>query len=112
MPLRPVSPPARHAAALLLALFGVSPAHALLRFNDGRDQVYVTAFVGAGYDSNVFTSSTGNNEDLIISGGAGIEYARKAGLIGVNASLGWSFGTFSTFSDEDFLNPAMSNVLL
>ncbi len=108
MPLRPVSPAARRAAALLLALLGVSPAHALLRFNDGRDQIYVTAYVGAGYDSNVFTSSSGNNEDLIISGGAGIEYARKAGLIGVNASLGWSFGTFSNFSDEDFLNPSMS----
>lgn len=108
MPLRPVSPAARRAATLLLVLLGVSPAHALLRFNDGRDQIYVTAYVGAGYDSNVFTSSSGNNEDLVISGGAGIEYARKAGLIGVNASLGWSFSTFSTFSDEDSLNPAMS----
>ena len=108
MPLRPASPAARRAAALLLVLLGASPAHALFRFNDGRDQVYVTAYVGAGYDSNVFTRSSGNNGDLVISGGAGIEYARKAGLIGVNASLGWNFGTFATFSEEDFLNPTMS----
>ncbi|MCU0792151.1 MAG: outer membrane beta-barrel protein [Opitutaceae bacterium] len=99
---------ARSAAAALLLLCAVPSAHALLRLNDGRDQVYVTAFVGAGYDSNVFTSGTGDNADVVITGGAGLEYSRKAGLIGVNANLGWNFGRFSTFTDEDFLNPSAS----
>jgi hypothetical protein len=88
-------------------LIAALPAHALLRFNDGRDQVYVTAYVGAGYDSNVFTSSA-RQDDLIISGGAGMEYARKAGLIGVNGALKWDFGSFSTYSSEDYLNPSAS----
>ncbi len=103
-----LSSSARHAAAVLALLCAASPAHALFRFNDGRDHVYVTAYVGAGYDSNVFTRSTGDNGDLVISGGAGVEYARKAGLIGVNASLNWNFGRFSTFTEEDYLNPSAS----
>jgi hypothetical protein len=91
----------------LLALLAPLPAHALFRFNDGRDQVYVTAYIGTGYDSNVFASKDASS-DLVITGGAGMEYARKAGLIGVNASLGWDFGTFDSFSTEDFLNPSAS----
>ncbi len=102
-----ISPVTRSLAASLLAAFAALPAHALFRFNDGRDQVYVTAYVGAGYDSNVFTSAKGQ-DDLIISGGAGMEYARKAGVIGVNGALKWDFGSFSTYSSEDFLNPSAS----
>jgi hypothetical protein len=107
MRLRPSFFVPRHAAVGLLALIGALPAHALFRFNDGRDQVYVTAYVGAGYDSNVFTSSAAE-DDLILSGGAGMEYARKAGLVGVNGSLKWDFGTFMTHSSEDYLNPSAS----
>ncbi|MBC8008498.1 MAG: outer membrane beta-barrel protein [Burkholderiales bacterium] len=97
----------RAAAALLLAL-SAAPAHALLRFDESRNQVYVTGYVGVGYDSNVFTNDQPGNGDMIISGGAGMEFARKAGLIGVNASLGWDFGNFATFTEENFLNPSMS----
>ncbi len=99
--------PRRAAAGALLSLLTALPAHALLRFNEGRDQIYVTAYVGAGYDSNVFTRADSDG-DLTITGGAGMEYSRRAGLIGVNASLGWDFGTFATFSSEDFLNPSAS----
>ena len=91
-----------------LALLCNVPAHALLRLNDGRDNVYVTAYVGTGYDSNVFGRSSGQNGDLLISGGAGMEYARKAGLIGVNASVSWDMGNFTTFVAESFLNPSAS----
>lgn len=110
MPSTPTSGRAgrRAAAALLLALAAASPAHALFRFNEGRDQVYVTAYVAAGYDSNVFSSGSGDNADLVFTGGAGMEYSRKAGLIGVNARLGWDFGTFDSFSSEDYLNPRAS----
>lgn len=97
----------RGAVAALLALLATTPAHALFRFNDGRDQIYVTAYVGAGYDSNVYTSSDGE-DDFIISGGVGMEYSRKAGLIGVNGSLGWDLGRFSTLTSEDFINPSAS----
>lgn len=98
----------RRLGAVLAGAIAATPAHALLRFNDGRDQVYVSAYVGAGYDSNVFSSGAGDNSDVVVSGGATLEYARKAGLIGVNASLGWDFGTFTNFSSEDYLNPSAS----
>lgn len=98
----------RATAVVLLTSLVAAPAHALLRFNDGRDQIYVTAYVGAGYDSNVFSNGAGDNADLVLTGGAGIEYARKAGLIGVNARLGWDFGSFDSFSSEDYLNPRAS----
>ncbi len=98
----------RALAATLLPLLTAAPAHALLRLNDGRDQIYVTAFVGVGYDSNVFTNSQSGNDDLVITGGVGIEYTRKAGLIGVDARLGWEFGSFTDFGSEDYLNPAAS----
>lgn len=96
------------AVSALLPLLAAIPAHALLRFNDGRDQIYVTAYVGVGYDSNVFTNGQSGNDDMVISGGAGIEYARKAGIIGVNATVGWDFGSFANFSEEDYVNPSMS----
>lgn len=91
----------------LLACLAPLPAHALFRFNEGRDQVYVTTYVGTGYDSNVFANKNASG-DLVINGGAGMEYARKSGLIGVNASLGWDFGNFASYSNEDFLNPSAS----
>ncbi|MCX6937912.1 MAG: outer membrane beta-barrel protein [Verrucomicrobia bacterium] len=105
--------PLRALASLALVLLVGSEARALLRFNDSKEQVYVTAYVGAGYDSNVFSRGTGAGGgapggDLLISAGAGMEYARKAGLIGVNASLGWDLGNFTTFTSENFLNPSAS----
>lgn len=95
----------RAAACALLALVAALPAHALLRFNDGRDQVYVTAYIAAGYDSNIYTTADAVN-DFTITSGAGVEYARKAGLIGVNASLSWDFTSFLENSDENSLNPS------
>jgi hypothetical protein len=108
MSARLAAPTCCRAGVLLLALLSAPRAQALLRFNDSRDQIYVTAYIGAGYDSNIFSRGDGSNGDMYITGGAGLEYARKAGLIGVNASLGWDFGSFDTFSDEDFVNPNMS----
>lgn len=102
------TPALRSGSAGLFALLATAPsAHALLRLNDGRDQVYVTAYAGVGYDTNIFTSKNAES-DLVVSGGAGMEYSRKAGLIGVNGSLGWNFGSFATFSSENFLNPSAS----
>jgi hypothetical protein len=104
----PVRTHKRFAAATLLGLFTAHNAQALLRFDDSRNQVYVTAYAGVGWDSNIYANPNGDNADLLVSGGAGMEYSRKAGLIGVNASLGWDLGTFSNFSGEDFLNPSAS----
>jgi hypothetical protein len=97
----------REAVALLLALFASPPAQALLRFNDGRDQVYVTAYIAAGYDSNIYTRADAE-ADLILTSGVGLEYTRQAGMIGVDATLAWALNTFSDNPDEDFSRPSAS----
>lgn len=79
---------------------------ALIKFNEGRDQIFVTGTVSIGYDSNIFSSSA-NEGDVVTQSSLLLEYARRAGLIAVNADVGWNFGRFSEYSSEDFSNPTM-----
>ncbi|HTQ29748.1 MAG TPA: outer membrane beta-barrel protein [Opitutaceae bacterium] len=94
--------------ALLLALVvgGIfpAPAHALLTFNDGHDQLFVTGNAGMVFDSNIFANSSAHS-DTIYSGGAGLEYKRHAGIISADASAGLSTSRFDKFSSEDFSDP-------
>ncbi len=89
-------------AALLVA---VRPAQAFLRFNDGTDQIFVTGTMTMGYDSNIFASKGGAG-DSTTSGSLSLEYQRRAGYIGVNASLAWNVGRFGKHTAEDFANPS------
>jgi len=82
-------------------------AAALLDFNDGHDKVTVSAEYGITYDSNLFVHAGGPGDyDQSLSLGA--NYTRRAGLIGVNASLSVSTARFTKFSSEDFTNPSLS----
>lgn len=81
-----------------------APVHALVRWNEGKEQVHVNLGVNAAYDSNIFTAAGGEG-DLIYTGNLSLEYQRRAGLIGVNGSIGFNVGRFDQFSDEDFQNP-------
>jgi hypothetical protein len=80
------------------------PAKALLEFNDGRDRIAVTAGYGISYDSNLFAHSGGGG-DYNQSLSLGVNYTRRAGLIGVNGSIGVSTGRFNRYTGEDFTNP-------
>ena len=91
-------------AAMMLA---TSSARALVRFNDGKDQIYVTGTVAYGIDSNIF-SSKGGGGDSTFNFGLNVEYQRRAGIIGVNAAMGWDLWRFDKFPSENFLNPHMS----
>lgn len=84
-----------------------SSAHALVRFNDGRDQVFVSASYSWAYDTNIFASNEGGS-DSVSSGNVRIEYTRRAGIIGVNASLAYDISRFQEYKDENFANPSMS----
>lgn len=78
---------------------------ALLDFNDGRDQVTVSATYGITYDSNLFAQAGGagdSSQSLTL----GANYTRRAGLIGVNASLSVTSSRFQKFYGEDFNNPS------
>jgi len=84
-----------------------SKSYALVKFNDGRDQIFITASLGGGYDSNISASNTSEG-DFFTTSSLLLEYSRNAGLIGVNGSIGWNLGSFASNSDQDFSNPTMS----
>jgi outer membrane receptor protein involved in Fe transport len=96
------SPRAWMRAALFVAPFVT--AHALVKFNDGHDEIFVTGTVGVGYDSNIF-GYNGGEGDTTYNASLDLEYTRKAGMLGVNAGLGWDFSKFQEFTSEDFANP-------
>jgi hypothetical protein len=87
-----------------LILAPLVPAHALVKFNDAHDEIFVTGAVGIGYDSNLF-GYNGGESDTAYTASLDLEYARNAGMLGVNAGLGWDFSKFQEFSSEDFANP-------
>lgn len=85
-------------------LCSCSAAFALIKFNDGHDEIFVTGTAGMSYDSNIFTNAGGSG-DTSYNATLDLEYARKAGMIGVDANLGWLFSRFSRFTGENFANP-------
>ncbi|MCF3651963.1 surface lipoprotein assembly modifier [Synoicihabitans lomoniglobus] len=83
------------------------PAHAIVRWNQGKDQVFVRGSVSVTWDTNIFASAAGG-EDYVYSGQVGLDYRRHAGLIGVNASANVNFSEFSSNTTENFKNPDFS----
>jgi len=91
----------------MMAAAGMAPrAVALLELNAGHDEVDVTASYGITYDSNLFAQAGGGG-DYSQAFALGTQYARRAGVIGVKASLGLTATRFRKFSGEDFNNPAL-----
>ena len=87
--------------------FAATTGRALVKFDDGHDQIFVNASVSIGYDSNIFATKGGAG-DFLTSSSFGIEYARRAGYIGVNGSINWSLGKFGSNTSQDFSNPSMN----
>ncbi len=80
------------------------PARAFLEFNDGRDRITATAAYGITYDSNL-DARAGGPGDYSQSLTVGADYVRRAGLIGVDASIGVATGRFHRYGDQDYTNP-------
>jgi len=89
-------------ACLLLALAG--SAQALVKFNDGHDGIFVTGTAGIGYDSNILANSNAVS-DTTFNSSIEFDYQRKAGMLGVNGSLGWAFTRFDRNTSENFADP-------
>jgi hypothetical protein len=82
-------------------------AHALLTFDDGKDKVFVTATYSFGYDTNVFTQKVAQGavtEAFSLSA----TYSRRAGVISVDASTGFSSGTFSGLLGQAYNDPNLA----
>ena len=82
-------------------------AAAFLDLNGGHDQVIASADYGITYDSNLFVHA-GGPSDTDESLALGLDYTRRAGLIGVTASLSVTAARFTRFSAEDYANPSFT----
>jgi hypothetical protein len=80
------------------------PARALLTFDQGHDQIFVTGNVGVTYDTNIAANSFAQ-ADTIYSAGVGLEYTRHAGIVSVDASTGMSISRFNKTTSDDFSDP-------
>ncbi len=104
----PFLPTLRAALALLLALcLACPPVRALVTFNDGREHIYVTGTAGVAYDSNLFAHNQGGG-DTVYSASVLAEYTRRAGWIGVNASVGLNLSQFVDNTDQNSTDPRLS----
>lgn len=87
------------------------PAHGLIRFNEGRDQIFVIGTLSVGYDSNIYASSVGEG-DVVTNVTLAVEYTRRAGMIGVNGTAAWNLGSFASNGSENFSSPSLSMELV
>jgi hypothetical protein len=98
-------------AGLLWLALGLAAARvrALVRFNDGTDQVYVSGTYSIGHTSNLSSSSTGTG-DYSYGATVALEYQRHAGLITVNASASFSMTNYFQAKDATYnsFNPTYS----
>lgn len=85
-------------------LASVAPAFALIKFNDGHDEIFVTGTAGVGYDSNLFATADGDG-DTSLNASLELEYRRKAGMLGVGATLDWNVAQYQSHTEENFTNP-------
>jgi hypothetical protein len=90
------------AGALLLALAGT--AQAIVKFNDGHDELFIRGTAGLSVDSNIFADANATS-DTLYSETLDLDYQRKAGLLGVNGNVGWNFGQFSRNISENYADP-------
>jgi hypothetical protein len=89
---------------LMAGLFLGPPARALVSLNDGADHLYLTATASVGYDSNIFANAAAGG-DSVYSAGLLLEYTRRAGFIGINASVALNASRFGTNTGENFNSP-------
>ena len=96
-------------ALVLAAMLAGTPAHGLvtLNFNDGHDHIHVTANFNVASDSNIYASRDSKG-DYIFTTGLVAEYTRRAGWIGVNASVGMSGSHFANTKGLNYSNPSFS----
>lgn len=86
---------------------GAPRAFALVSLNDGRDKVFVNGSVTFGWDSNIYANRQASS-DFVMTASAGADYIRRAGLIGVDASVNVNAARYNKFSTEDFKNPRLN----
>jgi len=85
-------------------MIACAPASALVKVDDGKNEFYINANVSYTWDSNVFANITSGG-DSIYTASVGIDFRRKAGLIGINGSAFIDATNFITNAGENSQNP-------
>jgi hypothetical protein len=95
-------------ATAVLALLVANPsARALVSLEDGRDHVFVDGSVAVGYDSNVFANAQSGGS-LVTEGSLGVDFTRRAGWIGVNASAELDYASYARYHGQDYADPKVT----
>lgn len=100
--------PAKAKYFFLSVLLVALPAHraqALLNLDGSRNQVFLFGSVTFAYNSNIFSESTARGDNSV-TGEAGIELKRRAGIIAVNCTAKLSYQRYTTYTGESALNPS------
>lgn len=95
------------AAAVMVFFFAHPAARALVSLEDGRDHVFVDGTVAVGYDSNVFANA-GSGGSLVTEGSLGLNFTRRAGWIGVNASAELDYASYARYHGQDYADPKVT----
>ena len=82
-------------------------AFALVKSAEGRNELSVTGALATGYDSNINSAHEGKS-DIITSTTLEVDFARNAGLIGVNGELSWTRADFAENAEESFSDPSLN----
>jgi hypothetical protein len=95
------------AAAVIAAAILAPAAQALVSLEDGKDHVFVDGSLDVGYDSDVFANSQSGGS-MVYQGSLGLEFARRAGWIGVNGTASLNFARYANFRDQDYVDPKVT----
>jgi hypothetical protein len=95
-------------AAAVTAVAVSSPcARALVTLEDGKDHLFVDGSVEMEYDSNSFANAQ-NRGSMVSQGSLGLEFTRRAGWIGVNATASLDFARYANFRNQDYVDPKLT----
>lgn len=101
-------PPCLRQVSLWLVCLAAAPlARALLTFNDGKDQIFVSSTYAFGYDTNVF-ARTVKQGAVTQALSFEADYSRRAGVIQVSAAATANFGTFFGLPGQDYADPGLN----
>jgi hypothetical protein len=95
------------AAAVTAAAVSTPSARALVSLEDGKDHLFVDGSIEMGYDSNVFANAQSGGS-AVYQGSLGVEFSRRAGWIGVNATASLDFARYANFRSQDFVDPKLT----
>jgi hypothetical protein len=95
------------ALAVSAAVLSAPAAFALVSLEDGKDHLFVDGSFEMGYDSNIFTNAQ-RDGGTTYQETAEIEFARRAGWIGVNATASVTSVQYPGYTAQNSVDPKLT----